>query len=358
MLLLGIPIPSAATDDDDADLAELKLPQKEERPFTYEIKVVHDESIARSKDSGKRLWSEKGQNHTITPKSDGAGVMISAFCSPHFGWLAYSDEAWQQALLQHPEWATDEEQHRNAYQLFEYGANKKGYWKAPHFIRQVDRSIDIFNATYPGARAVYYIDCSSNHNAYAPDALVASKMNVLPGGKQPLMRDGYYYKDGVKVVQAMHTNGLAKGLRAVLEERTLFKEGMHHEDMVNVLSEQEDFKSQKPMVQEWIERRGHVCIFWPKYHPELSMIEMCWSSWKRILRSHCDYTLQGLRVNVRKALHAIGIKEMRAYERHCQRYIAAYREGHTGYTVIAALKKYKSHRRINTNDDTKAAKDI
>jgi len=87
-------------------------------------------------------------------------------------------------------------------------------------------------------------------------------------------------------------------------------------------------------MQEWIERRGHVCIFWPKYHPELSMIEMCWSSWKRILRSHCDYTMDGLLVNVRKA-----------------------REGHTGYTVAAALKKYKSHRRINANDDVQAAKE-
>jgi len=128
---------------------------------------------------------------TITPKSDGAGLMISAFCSPHFGWLAYSDEAWKQALLQHPEWAAQEEQHRNAYEVFEYGARKKGYWTAVHFIRQIDRSIDIFNATYPGARAVYYIDCSSNHHAFAPDALVASKMNVNPGGKQPLMRDGW-----------------------------------------------------------------------------------------------------------------------------------------------------------------------
>jgi len=142
---------------------------------------------------------------------------------------------------------------------------KKGYWTAVHFIRQIDRSIDIFNATYPGARAVYNIDCSSNHHAFAPDALVASKMNVNPGGKQPLMRDGWYYKSGVKVVQPMQTNGVAKGLRAVLEERGLFKESMHQEDMVSLLSEQEDFKTQKSMVQEWIERRGHVCIFWPKY---------------------------------------------------------------------------------------------
>jgi hypothetical protein len=39
---------------------------------------------------------------------------------------------------------------------------------------------------------------------------------------------------------------------------------------------------------------------------------------------------------MRKALHAIGIREMRAYERHCQQYINVYREGHTGYTVAAS----------------------
>ena len=58
----------------------------------------------------------------------------------------------------------------------------------------------------------------------ADDALNLNKMNVNPGGKQPKMRPGYYFKEGVKFVQHMvFTGGIhagkAKGLRAVCEER-------------------------------------------------------------------------------------------------------------------------------------------
>jgi len=49
------------------------------------------------------------------PKSEGVGIMVLAFCSPPFGWLSYSDEAWKRALEQHPHWATDEEKHRFAF---------------------------------------------------------------------------------------------------------------------------------------------------------------------------------------------------------------------------------------------------
>lgn len=181
MELLGIP-PTQTQAEEDTELKNFALPEPIQRPWKYEIKIVHDESIAKSKDSGKRYWDEKGHTHRILPKSEGVGIMVSAFCSPHFGWLSYSDEAWKRALEQHPHWATDEEKHRHAYEVFEYGKAKRGYWTALHFVRQVDRSIDIFEATYPDARGVYYVDCSSGHKAFAADALLATKMNVNPGG--------------------------------------------------------------------------------------------------------------------------------------------------------------------------------
>jgi len=83
----------------------------------------------------------------------------------------------------------------------------------------------------------------------------------------------------------------------------------------------------------------HVCIFWPKFHPRLKHDRFCWESWKRILRSYSDYTLHKLKTR-------LGVHEMCAYERHCQRHMKAYREGHTGYTVGATLKTFKSHRRV------------
>ena len=56
------------------------------------------------------------------------------------------------------------------------------------------------------------------------DALNAKRMNVNPGGKQPLMRSGWIRKGPLKIVQHMvftagPNKGIAKGLREVCRER-------------------------------------------------------------------------------------------------------------------------------------------
>jgi hypothetical protein len=43
-----------------------------------------------------------------------------------------------------------------------------------------------------------------------------------------------------------------------------------------VLSLQEDFATEKPMLQHYIESHGHICMFLPKFHCELNLIEMLW----------------------------------------------------------------------------------
>ena len=53
-----------------------------------------------------------------------------------------------------------------------------------------------------------------------PDGLDASSMNVNPGGKQPIMRPGWYRRGNLKFKQHMvFEDGRAKGLRAVCLER-------------------------------------------------------------------------------------------------------------------------------------------
>ncbi len=47
-----------------------------------------------------------------------------------------------------------------------------------------------------------------------------------------------------------------------------------------ILSLQPDFLAQKSQLQEKIEKRGHKCIFYPKYHCELNYIEMYWGAAK------------------------------------------------------------------------------
>ena len=69
------------------------------------------------------------------------------------------------------------------------------------------------------------VDNSQGHSAYAEDALVASRMNVNPGGSQARMRDGWFEQNGERIMQPMifppnhptFPNQL-KGLRHVLAE--------------------------------------------------------------------------------------------------------------------------------------------
>jgi len=67
---------------------------------------------------------------------------------------------------------------------------------------------------------------SQGHSAYAEDALVVSRMNVNPGGKQAGMQDGWFIQDGVKVPQAMvfpedhpDYSNKPKGIKFVLTKR-------------------------------------------------------------------------------------------------------------------------------------------
>jgi hypothetical protein len=54
---------------------------------------------------------------------------------------------------------------------------------------------------------------------------------------------------------------------------------MHH-----VLALQEDFRSEKPLIQWLIEDAGHICLFLPQFHCELNPIEMLWGYGK--FRAH------------------------------------------------------------------------
>jgi hypothetical protein len=48
----------------------------------------------------------------------------------------------------------------------------------------------------------------------------------------------------------------------------------------HILYTQPNFMSQKPLLQEYIESRGHLCDFYPKYHCELNFIEQYWGAAK------------------------------------------------------------------------------
>jgi len=60
-----------------------------------------------------------------------------------------------------------------------------------------EKAIPAFDQMHPEARGLFVFDNSTNHGAYAADALVAmaSKMNLGPGGKVPVMRSTSFFNE-------------------------------------------------------------------------------------------------------------------------------------------------------------------
>jgi hypothetical protein len=262
--------------------------------------------------------------------------------------------------------------------------------------------------------AVFIFDCSSAHEAFASDALMAHKMNRGPGGKVPKMRDTIIPTTGQPQSMVFPLDsqekdkdgnllaGKPKGMERVLAERglldalkaehgsrlagvcrvcklsqekrdKLLKEMKARQDeifgsgilgreaqdleeldkdddlrsstccMQRVLSLQNDFKSEKPLLQLIVERAGHKCFFLPKFHCELNPIEMVWGRMKyrkhlfllmfsfglltpaSVFRERTDGTFSKAKQLVPQCLDMVTVDQIRRFFRHCWRYMDAYR---------------------------------
>ena len=158
------------------------------------VKIFHDESIFQSHEDQSTMWAMSDQT-SIKPKGKGAGIMVSDFIEEFGGFLSLTDDDVQS--LGNP---TDLPNSPCAARvLLEYGQNREGYWKSEKFMEQVKKAVSIAEAKYPQDRftLLFIFDQSCNHTAKAPDALVANKMNVKPGGGQPQLRDTIF-RDAVQ----------------------------------------------------------------------------------------------------------------------------------------------------------------
>ena len=208
---------------------------------------------------------------------------------------------------------------------------------------------------HPGCVAIFAFDQSSNHTSYAKDALIASKMNLSSGGKQPKMHNTIV-RDGTFQSMVL-PNGEPKGMKLVLEERGLWVPGLvricnkckkeKNHDQVDccafkILSLEPDFMAQKTLLEEIVEQAGHKIIFYPKYHCELNFIKSFWGSAKQYARQNCNYSWPD-------ALNSVSLSKIRKFARRSYRYMSAYRLGLPCKAAIYAVKKYRSHRRIPEN---------
>ena len=202
------------------------------------IQIHHDESTFYANADQSRYWDD-GTLSVLKQKSLGQAIMVSDFI----------DEA-----------SSDYLQHDNKIARLLLETNSDGYFDSDKLISQVERAIDIFESRHPDAQALFLFDNAPSHKKCAEDALNTEKMNVRPGGKQPLLRDTIF--DG-KVQKMILDDGRAKGMKTVLEERGVETKGMNADKMREALNTFEDFKNNKTLLEEKVESRGHFCVFFP-----------------------------------------------------------------------------------------------
>ena len=92
---------------------------------------------------------------------------------------------------------------------------------------------------------------------------------------------------------------------------------------------------------------GHVALFLPKFHCEFNFIELYWGALKYYCRNNCDYSFNKLLPTIYRAMDNVTLATIRKYARKYWRYMDAYRQGLTIEQVEWAVKKQRSHRRIN-----------
>ena len=304
------------------------------------VEIVHDECAFNANDDRRVRWTNEVLGVVLKPKGRGKGLMISGFVTEIEGILRDEDG-------------------KPCVEIIEYGKAGKGYWTNATMAAHLRRAIRAAEYRFPFARLVWRFDNSSNHLAYGEDALVANRMQVRPGGSQPVMHDTIWKGKVQKMVVEEGPNaGLPKGLRLILTERGYNVKGwrLDHKDPTKnyrkVIATHPDFQNEKSLLESIIIAAGHLCYFYPKFHPELSPIELFWAALKDYLRRHCGYNIATLRENVPKALDTICVEMIRRFFGKCRRYEAVYRmeqvESKDVAAVIKALShRYHSHRRVN-----------
>ena len=174
------------------------------------ILIVHDECIFYSND-GKRGTQAKSGELPLRKKGNRKSIIISEFLTEACGRLKLTAEQ----IKNHPDILEE------ARVYLRSGKNDEGYWIAKCLIEQVEyKAIPIFETLFLNCIRVFTFNNSSNHSAFALDALVAKRMNIGSSGNVPKMHDTFWGPNNER--QSMNFfDGRPKGIKQVLIEREL-----------------------------------------------------------------------------------------------------------------------------------------
>ena len=219
-----------------------------------------------------------------------------------------------------------------------------GYFDSDKLLVQVSKAIDILESKYPHAQGLFI---APSHKKCSDEALNVKRMNVKPGGKQPVMSDTVWNGVAQKLVDE---TGCPKGMKVVLHERGVDIKGMDTSKMRETLAKFPDFRNPKTLLEELVERRGHICMFFPKFHCELNAIERCRCHEKKHTRQYANGSIVRLRKIVPESMNTCTPDLIIKFFKTCRDYMRAYRGGYDCTNIDAAVKVYKSHRRVSDAD--------
>ena len=231
-------------------------PEKRETIFWF-----HNESSYNANVDQVTMWKDE-TIQVMRPKGRGAGLMVSDFIKERDGYLAIPDALYE-TVKQH-----DPTVPQSVRVIFEYGKNHDGYWNNELFMEQMEM-VKVAEPKYP-LKHVRIFDHLCGHTAFAPDALVASRLKRKPGGKQPVMHDTAWAGKPQKLVLDDST---PKGAAMILEERGIRTKTLKLEDLIVILSQHDDFKNEMNSLETLLTGKEHTAVFLPKFHCELNGIE-------------------------------------------------------------------------------------
>jgi len=259
------------------------------------IPCAHDECTFHSHDGRHYGWIHKDK-HAIQKMSLGQGLMVLDFILPCHC-LEIPPSLPLPLILPQRETEPIPGLKLNPSQATESSKGGQGcLWNGQNLIDHLSNIvIPIFKTTFPHTQVLFLCDHAISHTA-EPDALQVSHMNMDPGGKQPYLRDGWFYKpiedtlytqkmsfDQNDLLVPAKWRGKPKGCKQVLHERCLWPPGGLRHDCKSKkakedhsyssnscytrrwLSVKPGFLEQKSRLQEEIEKRGHLCLFFPKF---------------------------------------------------------------------------------------------
>ncbi|KAF9504621.1 hypothetical protein BS47DRAFT_1374374 [Hydnum rufescens UP504] len=285
------------------------------------IAQFHDESCFHANEFKSSAWLKWDQS-VLQKKSQGCLNHVSDFINEEDGHLVQQNE---QGQIIH-----------DAHKVIFPGASGDPCWDTQQLLKQVDTTINIFDASHPNCQALFIFN--------QPNALWAFDMNKGNGGKQQKQKDTVIPNNN-----CMISIGEVKGLQDILTEHGFDTRGMHVKCalicpfenkgccMAHLLSRQEDFVNQTSMLEAAITERGHICIFLPKFHCELNPIEMV-HVFKPTFANAKEVAIQ--------SLDSCPIETICWFINWSWHFMSAYHLGLTGKAAEWAVRKQKSHHSV------------